>query len=169
MKREPSLIRLSRDHHRGLVMAMRIERDLTAADVEETKQIYEDLRSFWRIGLLPHFRAECECLLARLVRHVSPQDETIARTQHDHLRIESLLVGMQDNDNWESRRRLMFELGDLLKEHIRWEESTLFEAAQTLLTESDKSALEADLAERIPEMPVPPDWPRRKIGLISPL
>jgi hypothetical protein len=161
MKREPSLIRLSRDHHRGLVMAMRIERDLAAADFEETKQIYEDLRSFWGIGLLPHFRAECECLLTRLVRRVSFQDAIVIRTQQDHLRLESFMVGMQDNDDWESRRRLMFELGDLLKEHIRWEESTLFQAAQALLTESDKSALDADLAQRIPEMPVPPDWPRR--------
>ena len=161
MKRELSLVRLSRDHHRGLVMAMRIERDLPAADVEETKQVYEDLGSFWRAGLLPHFRAECECLLARLVRYVSPRDELVARTQQDHLRLESLMVGMQDDDDWDSRRRLMFELGELLKEHIRWEESTLFEATQRLLNEGDKGALEADLAERIPEMPAPTDWPRR--------
>ena len=60
MKREASLIRLSRDHHRGLVMSMRIERDLPTADAAEAAQIYGELRSFWNAGLLPHFRAECE-------------------------------------------------------------------------------------------------------------
>jgi hypothetical protein len=35
MKRDASLIRLSRDHHRGLVMSMRIERDLPTADAAE--------------------------------------------------------------------------------------------------------------------------------------
>jgi hypothetical protein len=142
-------------------MAMRIERDLTIADIEETKQIYADLGSFWEIGLLPHFRAECECLLTRLVRHVSLQNEIVSRTQQDHLRIESLMVGMRDDGDWESRRRSMLELGGLLREHIRWEESTLFEATQRLLNRSDKSALETDLAERIPEMPAPPDWLHR--------
>ena len=64
MKRDPSLIRLSRDHHRGLVMSMRIDRDLPGADADEAALIYDQLEAFWAEGLLPHFRAECECLLA---------------------------------------------------------------------------------------------------------
>lgn len=159
MKRDASLIRLSRDHHRGLVMGMRIERDLPAADAADTERIYAELQSFWGAGLLPHFRAECECLLARLVRHVVPEDELIVKTQRDHLRIESLMVGMQDSEDREARRLSMFEVATVLKEHIRWEEAVLFEAAQQKLTQDEKVALEADLADRIPEVPEAPSWP----------
>jgi hemerythrin-like domain-containing protein len=159
MKRDASLIRLSRDHHRGLVLAMRIERDLPNAAQGETEMIYSQLQSFWQDGLLHHFRAECECLLTRLVRHVAPQDEIIATTQQDHLQMESLIVSMRDTEDWQARRGLMFELGTFLKKHIRWEESVLFDAAQRLLDAEEKSILEADLAERIPEIPPPPSWP----------
>ena len=140
-------------------MGMRIDRDLPGANAAETEQIYAELQSFWSEGLLPHFRAECECLLARLVRHVVPEDELITRTQSDHLRIESLMIDMQDSLDWATRRQSMFELSATLKEHIRWEEAVLFEATQRTLASSEKSALEADLAARISEIPPPPPWP----------
>jgi hypothetical protein len=159
VKRDPSLIRLSRDHHRGLVMSMRIDRDLPGADADDAALIFAQLEAFWAEGLLPHFRAECECLLARLVRHVRSDDELVTRTQRDHLRIESLMLDMRDSDDWDLRRRSMMELASTLKEHIRWEEAVLFEAVQRVLAVPEKVALEADLAERIPEMPAEAVWP----------
>ena len=69
MKRDASLVRLSRDHNRGLVVALHVERALPAATDAQIDEMQRTLIDFWRGSLLPHFRAECECLLARLVRH----------------------------------------------------------------------------------------------------
>jgi hypothetical protein len=162
MKRDQNLVRLSRDHHRGLVLAMRLERDLPGATDTAAATIYHDLSVFWQEGLLPHFRAECECLLARLVRHVAPQHELIRKTQEDHLHIESLMAALQDTDDPDLRRQYVMTLGQHLREHIRWEEAVLFERAQEELTMSEMAALGSDLAERIPEFPSAPIWPERK-------
>jgi hemerythrin-like domain-containing protein len=139
---------------------MRIDRDLPTADDSEAAAIVAQLEAFWNEGLLPHFRAECECLLARLVRHVVPEDELIARTQRDHLRIESLMLDLRDSTDWAVRRRATMEIGTTLKEHIRWEEAVLFEAVQSSLADGEKNALQRDLEDRIPEIPAEPIWPK---------
>lgn len=160
MKRDLSLLRLSRDHNRGLVVALHVERALPeAADVEidELQRVFVD---FWRTSLLPHFRAECECLLARLVRHTGLSDTLIARTEADHLQVHSLVTALRETSDIGERRRLLAELAVLLRDHIRWEESVLFEATEALLDPSELSALGTDLAERIPAEPPPPPWPR---------
>ncbi len=58
MKRYPALVRLSWDHHHGLVLARRIEKELPGASDEQAAELYADLVRFWAAGLLPHFRAE---------------------------------------------------------------------------------------------------------------
>jgi hypothetical protein len=160
VKRDPSLVRLSRDHNRGLVIALHIERALPAASDAEVGEMCGVLVQFWSESLLPHFRAECECLLARLVRRTGLSDELISRTTSDHLRFHSLMAAIRDEIGTESRRGLLGEAAALLREHIRWEEAVLFEATQTLLEPSVLTRLSEDLAQRIPEEPPPPPWPR---------
>ena len=168
MKRDPNLVRLSRDHHRGLVWAMRIERELPDANDAKLTTMYTELLSFWETGLLPHFRAECECLLARLLGYASegegPSSPLIERTQLDHLQLNSLMASMRDYADSGLRRELLARFGNLLREHIRWEESVLFEATQNRLAAEALAALGADIAERIPEMPPPPPWHEVQIG-----
>ena len=164
LKRDASLVRLSRDHHRGLVWGMRFARELPTANEAEVAALYAEFLLFWESGLLPHFRAECECLLARLARRLAGQGDVLARTQSDHLEINSLMAGVRDDDDPVVRRQALAEIGDLLRKHIRWEESVLFELTQTALTERDLAALAADVAERIPEMPPPPPWPGHQAG-----
>ena len=95
MKRDSRLTKLSWDHHHGLVMALRIERELPDSDDETAGALYGDLLSFWSAGLLPHFRVEQECLLARLLHHVPGDDGAIQRTHGDHLSMESLVATMR--------------------------------------------------------------------------
>jgi hypothetical protein len=163
MKRDSNLVRLSRDHHRGLVWAMRIERELPHASDAELDAMYADLVTFWQTGLLPHFRAECECLLARLARHVlrSNESDLIGQTQLGHLTLNMLMAEMRDDSDAGGRRERLNQFGDLLRRHIRWEEEVLFQATQEQLTGDELAALGNDLAERIPEMPPPAAWPRR--------
>jgi hemerythrin-like domain-containing protein len=160
VKRDPALVRLSRDHNRGLVVALHVEHALPEASGAEVDEMLHTVVDFWRTSLLPHFRAECECLLARLVRHAGLSDALITRTETDHLQVHALVASLREANNPAERRRLLSNLATLLRDHIRWEESVLFEATQTSLTPPELAALAEDLAERIPEEPPPPPWPR---------
>jgi hemerythrin-like domain-containing protein len=149
VKRHAALVPLSREHNTALVLALRINREVPRADAEGVREIYETLISFWARGLLPHFRAENECLLARLVRQVPENDELISRTQLDHLRIEALVADMRDSADTDARRKLLLAFAERLRAHIRWEEDSLFRATQEKLTDGELRALGADVAERV--------------------
>lgn len=149
MKRHTALIPLSREHNTALVLALRIDREAPGADVAGIAAIYDVVISFWARGLLPHFRAENECLLARLIRHVKPDHELIARTQRDHLGIEALVADMRDNPDIAFRRRVLLAFAERLRTHIRWEEDELFQSTQELLTDSEMPALGRDVTERV--------------------
>jgi hemerythrin-like domain-containing protein len=164
MKRDPELVPLSRDHHKGLMMALRIERELPEADGEGLKRLYSDLIAFWAAGLLPHFRTENECLLARLVRHVKPDDELIRRTQVDHLTIEGLVATMRDREDVEERREALRRFGETLRTHIRWEEEVLFEETQRLLEGGEMAALGREVEERVVEACTVTPPPRKPKG-----
>lgn len=148
MKRDPQLAPLSRDHNKGLMLALRIKRELPEADEVALKRLYSDLLAFWAAGLLPHFRTENECLLARLVRHVPDDDELVRRTQRDHLCIEALVATMRDTSDLEARRETVRRFGETLREHIRWEEEVLFEETQRRLEKSEMKALGEDVSEQ---------------------
>jgi hemerythrin-like domain-containing protein len=156
MRRHPALVRLSREHHHGLVMALRIERELDDADPEAIRRLYSDLIAFWSAGLLPHFRGENECLLARLVRHVSPEDELVRRTQRDHLGMEALVASMRDSEEPKARKDALRRFGRWLREHIRWEEEVLFEETQARLNEEELKALREQLDDQLPAVPASP-------------
>lgn len=130
-------------------MAMRIDREIPEADDAGVRAVYDTLIAFWAQGLLPHFRAETECLLARLVNHVDVEDELVRRTERDHLGMEALVARMRDTDDLQARRELLLEFAKTIRAHIRWEEDVLFDEAERLLTEPEIGALGADLADRV--------------------
>ena len=150
MKRHPQLVLLSWDHHHGLVLALRIRRELAGADEPALGRMLADLLASWDAHLLPHFRLEQECLLARLVRHVPKDDELITRTLGDHLGMAALVATMRDRPDPELRRDAVSRFGEALRAHIRWEEEVLFEATQRRLDEEELLALGGDIALRLP-------------------
>lgn len=154
MKRDPALVPLAREHTQGLMMALRIERELPDADEAGVRLLYNDLISYWARGLLPHFRTENECLLARLVRHVEPDDELVRRTQRDHLGLEGLVATMRDTKDLEARREALRRFGAWLREHIRWEDNVLFTETERLLERGELTALGGEIEERQPAEPV---------------
>jgi hemerythrin-like domain-containing protein len=155
MKRDERLVRLSREHTHALLLAQRLTRGLPEASDEEAVTLYSTTISFWSAGLLPHFRAEGECLLARLIRHVPDEDERVQRLHRDHLRLEGFVASMRDSDDVAERRRLLAEFAATLRTHVRWEEETLFPATESILGEGELDALGDELAERLPETPLP--------------
>ena len=161
MKRDPSLIRLSRDHQRGLALAKRIDDVLAGADDVALDQLLSETLDMWESGLVPHFRAECECLLARLARERGADDALIARTQRDHVQAHNLVTQVREAPSQSEQRRHLQALAALLREHIRWEEATLFEATQQQIPTEDLTRLGQDLAARLPEVPPAPPWYNR--------
>src|SRR5688572_17825327 len=143
MKRDARLVRLSREHTHALLLARLIERTGPEASSDELASLYSRTIAFWSAGLLPHFTAESECLLARLVRHIPDDDERVRRLQRDHLQIEAFVVSMRDASEFQARRSLMLEFGETLRTHVRWEEEQLFPATEQLLTDQELTAVGA--------------------------
>ena len=117
--------------------------------------LYSAVIAFWSAGLLPHFTAESECLLARLVRHRAEDDPIVARLQRDHLRVEALVASMRDARDDAARADALLSFAETLRAHVRWEEESLFPETESTLTAEELDALGADLAVRLPETPLP--------------
>jgi hemerythrin-like domain-containing protein len=156
MKRAPALVRLSWDHHHGLVLAHRIATELPGLESEDLAGLYSDVLAYWAAGLLPHFHAEHDCLLARLIRHIPDASETIEQTQRDHLDITGLVADMRDAPDQFARRAALEAFGDRLRAHIRWEEAVLFEIAQTSLSEAELATVGREVDEALPSLATAP-------------
>ena len=137
------------------MLALRIERELPAATDDEIAALYGDLLRFWAAGLLPHFHAEGECVLARLIRRVPEDHADVRRLQRDHLRMEALVATMRDARDLLTRRSALSEFGERLRTHVRWEERSFFPEVEAALSEEELDAVGEDLAERLPEHPLP--------------
>jgi hypothetical protein len=155
MKRDPRLQRLSREHTQALLLAQRLSRDIPEATEEQTAALYSQLIAFWSAGLLPHFRAEGECLLARLVRHLPLEDARVERLHRDHLTLEALVANMRDTEDSTARRGALLDFAAVIRTHVRWEEETLFPTTEELLAPTELDALATDLETRLPEHPLP--------------
>lgn len=109
MKRHPSLEPFSRDHNDGLILA----RKLSTAGAEALPEF----RHAWEVELADHFREE--------ERLLGPLCDEVARTRlfSEHEDIETL--GKSATDDGGAGR-----LGELLNDHIRWEERELFVAIE---------------------------------------
>jgi hypothetical protein len=151
MKRAPELVPLSWDHHHGLVLARRIAAEVDGPP-DAVGALYSDLLAFWSAGLLPHFRVEGECLLARLLRHLGEGAPEVQRVLDDHLGLAGLVATMRDTDDLESRRTALRGFGERLFEHIRWEEDVLFQRTQESLDAAEMAALGKDIRAYVPDV-----------------
>jgi len=122
MRRDPNLMRLSREHHTGLVLAKRA-RELPANDESQRRVAWAEIRAGFAEQLEPHFALEEQGLLPAL-RAVG-EDALVERTLAEHAALRALVA----SDAPEAPSRF----GDTLSAHIRFEESALFETAQQVL------------------------------------
>ncbi len=135
MKRHPQLQGLSRDHHHTLVLARRAARTAANGTDAEVGAQWAAVATAFEAELLPHFEVEERHLLPRLAG--AGLTDLVLRTQTEHARVRAL------REPGEGPRERLAELGQLLAEHVRFEEGTLFPAAE--------EALGADALEAIAE------------------
>jgi len=120
MKRHATLQQLSREHHRALVLAKRIER-LDAAGSQQ--EVLASVTSIFQRELEPHFRAEETDLLPRL--RAAGETDLVLRTleEHQHLRTLAARIAAGAVDD-------LKPFGLALHAHVRFEERELFPAAE---------------------------------------
>jgi Hemerythrin HHE cation binding domain len=141
VKRSDALLALSRQHHHGLFVAMRLKR----ATVDTAGQAREAFLDFWASEGRGHFRAEEEVLLPAFSAHAPPDHEAVVRVlvEHVDLRRRSSYLA-RDGDPMPEELR---ELGQRLEGHIRYEERVLFPLIEEALPEDELERLVAALEE----------------------
>lgn len=141
LKRDPSLVPLSHDHHQGLLRAFFIRQALrTGSGLEHQAAV---TREFFRTDLVPHFRAEEDVLFPLLAPLLGDEVSLIEELLAEHREMEALTEALDG-----STERLA-AYAELLDRHIRTEERRLFERYQDRVPVADRPAIEARLREAL--------------------
>ena len=137
MKRSEALQSLSRDHHQGLHVALRLKR----ATVDSAADATEAFLAFWETEGREHFRMEEEILLPTYTRHRPVDEPAVVRVLTEHVELRRLAadVGARRTPSLSG----LHDLGRRLEQHIRHEERVLFPAVEAALTDAELS----DMAE----------------------
>jgi len=142
MKRHPSLHPLSAHHHHALVQALEIRRagQLPAAQRRAGLQRAAKMfLRFWRQVGRKHFREEEEVLLPAYARRARLDDDpTVLRMLADHAsiraRVEDLEAALAAKRPVET---VLVALGQLLHDHVRWEEEQVFPRIEAALSPAE--------------------------------
>jgi hypothetical protein len=135
LKRHAALVPLSRDHHFALMHALSLRRAAEAplGHPPGTLATAEAFLAFWGDELVGHMADEEEALLPFL-GDVAADLALRLRAEHEDLRLGVALLRQAIADGVDPRPRLR-EIGDLLHDHVRFEERVFFERVQEGLPE----------------------------------
>ena len=138
MKRHPALIPLSRDHHTGLVQAVRLRRAAADGDASARLAAARDFGEFFSSEERVHLRDEEEELFPLLLRHVPSQPALLREAHAQHVQLQGFArklaiagaAGIVD-------RETLAAAGELLDAHIRLEERQLFPLIEELVPDDE--------------------------------
>ena len=123
-KRAEALQPLSRDHLRALLTAKALRE---AEDEEEARVKFLE---FWHGDGAHHFRVEEEVLLPWWARYAEVDREGVSRMLEEHLEIRRQALRL---DAGEGSLEELRQLGNVLHDHVRFEERQLFPAIEDSL------------------------------------
>ncbi|MFN4324546.1 MAG: hemerythrin domain-containing protein [Azonexus sp.] len=126
MKRHAALIQHSREHHHALKLARLACFAADSGSPEAIAQAAATILDACPETIEAHFRGEEEGILLQL--EAIGQHALVARTRDEHARLRVLCQQMRRPD-----AATLAEFGNLLRDHVRFEERELFEVAQDLL------------------------------------
>jgi hypothetical protein len=135
MRRAAALQTLSRDHHQALVVAQKMRR----ATVDTAPATRSAFLSFWETEGRDHFRSEEELLLPAFARHGDAGQDAVVRVLVEHVDLRRRAADLQAQP--EPPLHELRELGELLHEHVRHEEGTLFRLIEQTMPEPELEAL----------------------------
>ena len=126
IKRHVNLLKLSRDHHAGLLFCWKLRQGVKYHI--ETDRLIKYVKYFWDHHFSGHFKEEEEILFDPL------KDLEVEKALADHQKIKTFVEkigvsGMErEGDNF-------LELTDTIDDHIRFEERVLFPHLQEALSD----------------------------------
>jgi hemerythrin-like domain-containing protein len=129
MRRDPGLIPLSHDHQHALALCVLTRRTLgESAGPEVVARAAAEIVRFFDGEILDHFQFE-EAVLFPILERYGDMAGLVAELKAEHLRIIGLVDALRDHGESAHVR----EFCSLLSEHVRKEETVLFERAQELM------------------------------------
>lgn len=154
MKRHPSLVRLSHDHHHALVEARRLGRGAAGEEAERCASLAGFLR-FFSTETIRHFREEEERLFPALVGADGAGSDLLVQALLEHQRIHALVGRLERGlREGETDAITMRELSELLIAHVRLEDRQLFPLIEEVVSEEALSRLERVRASEVAEPPI---------------
>ncbi len=132
IKRHPSLVSFSKDHHFGLLLVWKIRQGITKGI--EPARIASYVRYSFDEDLRIHFNEEEQVMFNKL-----PTEDPLRRqAEKEHAQIYELVRKIrEDNDDQD----LLVKLSNTLEAHIRFEERVLFNHLQKTLPEADLATI----------------------------
>ncbi|HKK77503.1 MAG TPA: hemerythrin domain-containing protein [Saprospiraceae bacterium] len=128
LKRDPALIPLSREHHKGLILAQ-----LLKSDVPNYKGLPDDIpgkvafaKTEYEQRLKTHFEREESWLIPLCQGKNKNLREMAQRIHEEHNQIREKITQL----NEQSTPETLDQLGRLIESHIRFEEREWFQALQ---------------------------------------
>jgi hypothetical protein len=155
MARDERLLRLSREHHHALVLALRIQRELPGADDRDVGSLSGDLLRYWSAALLAHCDVEDEAFLARLAALGDEGLASAGRMQRDHRELQAIVESLRTEREPSHRRGSLARFGETLATHVRWEEHELLDRVQAWFSPADLDVVGGLIASRLPAVPLP--------------
>ena len=153
LARHGSLVPLSRDHHEVLLHALELRRSAESGDVGRLNSATLSYLRYFRDQLSGHFADEEEVLLPA----VSALVEVVTRIGEEHAEIRRLTVRMAKAAKAASADAgLSSELGQLLHDHVRYEERAAFMEIQESLDEAQLAELGESIERHRTERGVAP-------------
>jgi hemerythrin-like domain-containing protein len=135
MKRDPALVPLSHDHHQALAVAQKLRR----ADAQTVDRARSELVAYWEGHGRTHFRLEEEVLFPAYAGYGDPYDPLLARALCDHVAIRREVDAATGGAG--TSVSALQKLGEMLSDHVRLEERTLFPLIESALPEAELAAV----------------------------
>jgi hemerythrin-like domain-containing protein len=134
MRRSAALAALSRDHHHALEAALRLRR----ADVADVDGAVAHLQAFWQARGRRHFEIEERLILPALPQADADWREATARVRDEHARIRAAVDALGGGG---APLEAAHGLGQLLRDHVRFEERHLYGLLEARLPEPELASL----------------------------
>jgi len=152
MKRHPSLVPLSWEHHDALVLAQglmlgRFKAPRSNWPTDHRLQV-DRVSEFFQETFLVHFDAEEKCLFPMVTERMPDKAALIDELLRDHDVLRGLVSELSAGCSNELDVRLP-ALGRLMKAHIRKEERVLFQAVQSDLDPTEIEAIGTSLTTHL--------------------
>jgi len=134
LRRHESLIPLSREHHYGLMLCMRLHRGLQLFNQDEkwVREKAAQAAQFFETDMAAHFKAE-EKTLFPAMRSLTGTSALLDELVSEHRKLEAIAARL-DGAEIANLVDVLGEFADLLESHIRKEERELFPLYETQMS-----------------------------------